>query len=95
MPKLSEPEIQAQLAAAKGWDRHGDMLVRTWQFASARRALEFVNLLASLAERADHFPDITLSYRAVRVELSTHSAGGLTPRDFEMAAQINALPDDR
>jgi 4a-hydroxytetrahydrobiopterin dehydratase len=71
------------------------MLVRTWQFASARRALEFVNQAAAVAERTDHHPDITLSYRAVRIELSTHAEGGLTPRDFAMAEELSALPADR
>jgi 4a-hydroxytetrahydrobiopterin dehydratase len=95
MVKLSEPEIVGQMPAAKGWDRLGDMLVRTWQFASSRRALEFVNQAAALAERADHHFDITLSYRTVRIELSTHAAGGLTAADFKMAAELNALPVDR
>lgn len=95
MPKMSESEILAQLPNAKGWERVGDMLVRTWQFPSAGRALSFVNSVAALAETVDHHPDITLSYRSVRVELSTHSEGGLTPRDFEVAARLGALPTDR
>jgi 4a-hydroxytetrahydrobiopterin dehydratase len=94
MAKLSEPEIRNQMPEAKGWERLGDMLIRTWQFPSSRRALEFVNHAAALAERCDHYPDIILSYRTVRIELSTHSAGGLTARDFEVASQFNALPTD-
>src|SRR3954451_11518661 len=50
MSKLSEPEILARLPMAKGWDRHGDMLVRTWQFHSFRRALEFVNQAGAIIE---------------------------------------------
>jgi 4a-hydroxytetrahydrobiopterin dehydratase len=95
MAKLNEPEILARLPEIRGWNRLGDMLVRTWQFPSSRRALEFVNQAAAIAERMDHFPDMTLSYRAVRVELSTHAEGGLTPRDFSMAAELTALPTDR
>ena len=95
MPKMSEPEIQDRMPTAKGWNRLGDMPVRTWQFPSARRALEFVNQAAALAERFDHHPEIILSYRSVRIELSTHSDGGLTPRDFELATELNALPTDR
>jgi 4a-hydroxytetrahydrobiopterin dehydratase len=95
MPKLTEPEIEAQLPAAKGWDRLGDMIVRTWQFPSARRALEFVNQAAAMAERFDHYPDIVLSYRTVRIELSTHADGGLTTRDFQFASELNNLPTDR
>lgn len=95
MPKLSEPEILERMTTAKGWERHGDMLVRTWQFPSFRRALEFVNTVAGVAETLDHHPDIVLSYRSVRLELSTHSDGGLTDRDFAIAGEINALPTDR
>jgi len=95
MPKLSEPEILAKLPMAKGWDRHGDMLIRSWQFPSFRRALEFVNQVAALAEKSDHHPDIILSYRRVRLELSTHSEGGLTDLDFSLASEINTLPTDR
>jgi 4a-hydroxytetrahydrobiopterin dehydratase len=95
MAKLSEPDILAKMPGAKGWERHGDMLVRSWQFPSFRRALEFVNQVAALAEKSDHHPDIVLSYRKVRLELSTHSEGGLTDLDFAFASEINALPTDR
>jgi len=95
MAKLSEPEILAKMPLAKGWERHGDMLIQSWQFPSFRRALDFVNQVAALAEKADHHPDIILSYRKVRLELSTHSDGGLTDLDFAFATEINALPMDR
>ena len=95
MAKLSEPQILEKLPTAKGWERRGDMLVRAWQFPSFRRSLEFVNQVAALAEKFDHHPDITLSYRDVSLELSTHSEGGLTDQDFAFAREINALPTDR
>lgn len=95
MAKLSEPEILERLPHAKGWERLGDMLVRSWQFASFRRALEFVTQIGAVAETADHYPDIILSYRTVRVEVSTHADGGLTDRDFQIVTQLNTLPDDR
>jgi len=95
MTKLSEPEILERIQTAKGWDRHGDMLVRSWQFSSFRRALEFVNQVASLAEKHDHHPDIILSYRQVRLELSTHSEGGLTPVDFDFAKELERISADR
>jgi len=94
MGKLSEPEIREQMPAAKGWERHGDMLVRTWQFPTFRRALAFVNSVAELVERSDHHPDIHLLYRSVQIELSTHAAGGLTERDFQLASELGALPTD-
>ena len=95
MAKLSEPEIVERMPNAKGWERHGDMLVRSWQFPSFRRALEFVNQVAAVAETQAHHPEIVLSYRVVRVELSTHAEGGLTDLDFNLATQINTLPSDR
>jgi 4a-hydroxytetrahydrobiopterin dehydratase len=95
MPKLSETEIQERLATLKGWDRLGDQLVKTWRFASANRALEFVNRVAEHAIQKDHFPDVILSYRDVRVELATHAEGGLTERDFEFACEVDHIPTDR
>jgi 4a-hydroxytetrahydrobiopterin dehydratase len=95
MPKLNEPDIVSRMSAAKDWERLGDMLVRSWQFPSSRRALEFVGLVVGLAERLDHHPDSILRYRTVRLELSTHADGGLTEGDFALAAEIDALPADR
>ncbi len=95
MPKMNEPEIAERMAARKDWERLGDMLVRSWQFPSIRRALEFVNQVVERAERLDHHPDIILSYRTVRLELSTHADGGLTEVDFLLAAEIDLIPLDR
>lgn len=95
MSKLNEAEIAERLPQAKGWDRHGDMLVRTFQFPSFRRAVEFVNNVAALVEKADHYPDVIVSYRTVRIEMSTHDLGGLSERDFAMIAAINEIPTDR
>ncbi len=95
MQKLSEAEILERLPKAKEWERHGDMLVRTWQFPSFRRAMEFVNQVAALVEKAEHHPDLVISYRTVRVETSTHDAGGLTDLDFSLVAAVNELPTDR
>ena len=95
MSKLSEAEILERLPKAKNWDRHGDMLVRTWQFPSFRRALEFVNHVAALLEKTDHYPDLIVNYRTVRIEMSTHDVGGLTERDFSLIAELNEIPTDR
>jgi 4a-hydroxytetrahydrobiopterin dehydratase len=95
MSKLTEAEILAKLPMAKGWERHGDMLVRTWQFPSFRRAIEFVNQVAGLAEKTDHHPELIVKYRTVRIEMSTHDVGGLTERDFSLIGEINELPTDR
>lgn len=95
MSKLSEAQLIDRLPAAKGWQRHGDMLVRTWQFPSFRRAIEFVDQIAGMMEKHDHYPDVVVSFRTVRVEMSTHDVGGLTESDFVLIDQINAIPADR
>ncbi len=95
MSKLTEAEILARLPKAKDWERHGDMLVRTWQFPSFRRAMEFVNRVAALVEKTDHHPDLNVRYRTVRIEMSTHDVGGLTELDFALIAEINEIPSDR
>ena len=95
MAKLSEAEILERLPTAKGWERHGDMLVRTWQFPSFRRAIEFTNRVASIMEKTDHYPDLIVNYRTVRIEMSTHDVGGLSERDFSLIAEINEIPTDR
>ena len=95
MSKLTDSEILDKLPEAKGWERHGDMLVRTWQFPSFRRAIEFVNQVALLIEKTDHYPDIHVSFRNVRLEMSTHDVGGLTERDFSLISQINTISTDR
>jgi 4a-hydroxytetrahydrobiopterin dehydratase len=95
MSKLSEAEIIERLPTAKGWDRHGDMLVRTWQFPSFRRAMEFINHVAAVLDRSNHHPDLIVKYRTVRIEMSTHDVGGLTERDFALIAEINEIPTDR
>jgi len=61
MTKMNEPEIAGRMPAAKDWERLGDMLIRSWQFPSFRRSLEFVNQVAILAERHDYYPDIILA----------------------------------
>lgn len=95
MSKLTETEIIEKLPGAKGWERHGDMLIRTWQFSSFRRAIEFVDQIAPLVEKTGHFPDIHISFRTVRLEMSTHDVGGLTEQDFSLITQLNSVPTER
>lgn len=66
-------------------------LVRTLTFPDFRQALAFVNRVGEAAEQAGHHPDIDIRYNRVRLALSTHDAGGVTAKDFDVARQINAL----
>ena len=71
------------------WREEDDALVREFELESFPAAIEFVRRLAELAERENHHPDIDIRYRRVLVRWSTHSAGGVTERDREMAARTS------
>ncbi len=91
MPPLADAEIAAALAALPGWARESDEIVKTYECASFPAAIAFVVQVGFLAEKADHHPDLDIRWRTVKVALSTHSAGGLTNRDFDLAGEIEAL----
>jgi 4a-hydroxytetrahydrobiopterin dehydratase len=92
MATLTDDEINRRLAAIPDWQRAADEIVREVRLATFPAAMKFVNQVAELAEAADHHPDIDIRYRSIRLALSTHDAGGLTEKDFELARQIEALP---
>lgn len=74
------------------WRQEGEALVRDDKFADFAEAMAFVNRVADLAEEANHHPDILVhGWNNVRLTLTTHSAGGLTENDHEMARRIDAL----
>ena len=87
--KLTAQEIQDRLTALTGWAFDGQMLVREWTFRNFREAIHFVKQVADMAEAMDHHPDIFISYNRVRLSLMTHSEGGITEKDFQLAGQIN------
>jgi 4a-hydroxytetrahydrobiopterin dehydratase len=92
MTVLDEQEIEQRLAGIAGWRREGDAIVRESKLADFAAAIAFVDRVAELAETVNHHPDILVhGYNRVRLTLSTHSAGGLTAVDFDLAAQIDAL----
>jgi 4a-hydroxytetrahydrobiopterin dehydratase len=74
-----------------GWDERDNALERTFEFDSFPAAIAFVDRLAEAAEAANHHPDIDIRYRRVTVRWTTHSAGGITGRDREMAVQTSNL----
>ena len=91
MPPLADAEIAAALAALPDWTREGDEIVKTFECASFPAAIAFVVQIGFLAEKADHHPDLDIRWRKVKVALSTHSEGGLTNRDFDLASEIEGL----
>lgn len=91
MALLDEQQIRAGLDDLDGWTREGDVVRKTFTLDSFPEAIEFVNRIAERAEAADHHPDIDIRYDRVACALSTHSEGGLTAKDFDMAAAIDEV----
>ena len=88
IPRLSEEEIARRLAEVPGWERAGQSIRRVFEWPSFKEAIGFVTRVAVLADEADHHPDILIEYRKVTLTLSTHDAGGLSTRDFDLARRI-------
>jgi 4a-hydroxytetrahydrobiopterin dehydratase len=91
MSALSQAEIDKRLGTLPGWKVESGELTRTFQFKDFRAAMAFVNKLADAAEAAGHHPDIDIRYNKVRLALVTHDAGGITAKDFDLAARAAAL----
>jgi 4a-hydroxytetrahydrobiopterin dehydratase len=89
MPTFSAQEAQARLDTLKGWQIEGGQLVKVFKLHHFRDSLAFVNKVGELAEAAGHHPDIDIRYNTVRLALSTHDAGGLTDKDFDLAAKAD------
>ena len=89
--KLTDDAV-AQGLQGSLWKRDGDAIVRDWTFADFREAMAWVNRIAELAEEANHHPDISVhDWNKVRLTLSTHSVGGLTQGDLDMARRIDDI----
>ncbi len=89
--RLKAERIQTRMRSVPGWrgkDRR-KAIARTYTFPGFRASIAFVNLVAELAEARDHHPDIDIRYNKVTLTLSTHSAGGLTEKDFDLARLID------
>jgi len=91
MSPLSESEISIHLASVPSWQVQKGELVRTYTFRDFRESLAFVNKVGDLAEHAGHHPDIDIRYNKVRLALVTHDAGGLTDKDFQLAAAADTI----
>jgi 4a-hydroxytetrahydrobiopterin dehydratase len=79
------------MAAPEDWNEVNDALEREFRFSDFRGAMDFVNRIAELAEEANHHPDIAISYNKVTLRWWTHTAGGVTDRDRELAERSGAL----
>ena len=90
MERLPDSAV-AEAAERLGWERQGDKLVRQFEFEGFGHAMEFVNAAAQLAEAANHHPDIDIRWNKVVLALWTHSAGGVTQADVDMAGAVEGL----
>ena len=91
MAALSKQEIQQKLKEMHDWAHQGKSIHKRYTFKSFLPAIGFVNKIAEAAEKAGHHPDITINYSVVGIALSTHSEGGVTEKDFDLAKQIDQL----
>ncbi len=91
MALLSEVQIRDRLDELNGWGLEGDTIRKTYTLDSFPEAVAFVNRVAEMAQQADHHPDIDIRYDRVGLALSTHSQGGLTDLDFDLARKIDAV----
>ena len=89
--KLAEGEAEFALSSLKGWTRNGNSIAKTFAFAKFLDGIAWVDKVALAAERLDHHPDLDIRYNKITATLSTHSAGGLTKLDFELAKEMDSL----
>lgn len=86
---LDDERVAAALNDLTGWQRDGDAIVRTAKLPSFPAAIEAVRAVAEIAEARNHHPDIDIRWRSVTFRCSTHSAGGITELDIDLATQID------
>jgi 4a-hydroxytetrahydrobiopterin dehydratase len=91
MARLNDEEIEERLADLDGWERDGDAIRRVFKLDDFKGSVDFVNRLTPEAEDMNHHPDLAISWNEVTVTISTHSEGGLTANDFELARRIATL----
>ena len=91
MDLLDDSAIEARLGELEGWERDGDVIVKTFERGDFVGSVKFVDRLVEPAEEMGHHPDLSISWDKVRVQITTHAAGGLTENDFELAKRIDAL----
>jgi 4a-hydroxytetrahydrobiopterin dehydratase len=91
MALLDDSEIEERLSGLDGWERAGEAIAKTFACGDFVGSVRFVDSLLEPAEAMGHHPDLAISWDAVTVTISTHSEGGLTAADFELAAKVDGL----
>jgi 4a-hydroxytetrahydrobiopterin dehydratase len=88
MPRLTDDEIRRRLETLPGWELAEGKVGKEYRFDDFRQAIAFVNRVADAADAADHHPDIHNTYDRVRLDLHTHSEGGVTDKDLALAETV-------
>jgi 4a-hydroxytetrahydrobiopterin dehydratase len=91
MARLSEEEIESALEGLEGWSRDGEAIAREFERGDFMGSVGLVNDIAPVAEELGHHPDLAISWDTVTVTITTHSEGGLTGADFDLAHRIDGL----
>jgi 4a-hydroxytetrahydrobiopterin dehydratase len=91
MALLGDAEISEKLAGLNGWERKGEAIVKSFGCGDFVGSVKFVESLVEPAEEMGHHPDLEISWDTVTVTISSHSEGGLTAADFELAGKVDAL----
>ncbi len=89
--RLTDEEINERLGGLEGWAREGETITKSFDHGDFVGSVEFVRRLTGPAEEMGHHPDLAISWSEVSVAITTHSAGGLTANDFELARRIDEL----
>jgi len=91
MPVLSDEEIRERLGRLEGgWEHDGDTLRKQFDLGDFQGSVAFVNRITPAAEEMNHHPDLSISWSKVTISLSTHSQGGITESDFDLARRIDS-----
>ena len=91
MARLTDEQVVTALEGLPGWEREGDMIVKTYELVTFPAAIRFVVAVGDRAEAANHHPDIDIRWRRVRLALTTHDEGGLSDLDVALAGEIEGL----
>jgi len=91
MAKLDDSEIESRLADLEGWERSGDAICKEFERNDFVGSVDFAKAIVGPAEEMGHHPDLAISWDTVTVTITTHSEGGITAADFELAREIDGL----
>jgi 4a-hydroxytetrahydrobiopterin dehydratase len=91
MARLNDQQIEEKLGGLEGWERSGDAISKRFELDDFKGSVDFVNRLTTEAEDMNHHPDLEISWNKVTVTVTTHSEGGLTDGDFELAKRIDSV----